>query len=69
MKEKKIKCKPCSSTSYGNCEGCFYFLGFIGAVVYNISTATGFWNIVLAILKAFVWPAFLIYEVLKFVGA
>jgi len=66
--EKQTKCKPYLNGSCGNGGGCFYFLGFIGAVVYNISTATGFWNIVLAILKAFFWPAFLVYEVLKFVG-
>jgi hypothetical protein len=46
-----------------------YFLGFIGALVYYLSTATGFWNGVLGILKAFVWPAFLVFEVLKYVGA
>ena len=43
-----------------------YFLGFIGAAVYYISTATGFWNGVLGVLKAIVWPAFLVYEALKF---
>lgn len=46
-----------------------YGLGFIGAVVYYISTATSFWMGVLGILKATVWPAFLVYEVMKFVGA
>ena len=58
---KKVRCV--SKPSYG---GCGYFLGFIGAVVYYISTATGFWNGVLGFLKAIVWPAFLVYEVLKF---
>jgi len=42
-----------------------YGLGFIGAVIYYVSTATGFWIGVLGILKAFVWPAFLVYEALK----
>ncbi|HEX6891033.1 MAG TPA: hypothetical protein VF141_10070 [Chryseolinea sp.] len=42
-----------------------YGLGFIGAVIYYVSTATGFWMGVLGILKAFVWPAFLVYEALK----
>lgn len=46
-----------------------YFLGFLGAAVYYISTATGFWNGVLGFLKAIVWPAFLVYEVLKYLGA
>ena len=43
-----------------------YGLGLIGAAVYYISTATGFWMGVLGFLKALVWPAFLVYEVLKF---
>jgi len=44
-------------------------LGFIGALIYYLSTATGFWNGVLGILKAIVWPAFLIFEALKYLGA
>ncbi len=47
----------------------FYGLGFIGAVIYYISTATSFWYGILGILKALVWPAFLIFELLKFLGA
>lgn len=45
-----------------------YGLGMIGAAVYYISTATGFWMGVLGILKAFVWPAFLVHGLLKFLG-
>lgn len=64
MKERRsrrVSCKPRG--------GCGYFLGFLGAVVYYISTATGFWNGALGVIKAILWPAFLIFEVLKFVGA
>tara|TARA_B100000609_G_C17079990_1_gene363602 strand:+ start:327 stop:509 length:183 start_codon:yes stop_codon:yes gene_type:complete len=46
--------------------GAVYGFGFIGAAIYFISTATGFWMGVLGFLKAVVWPAFLIYELLKF---
>jgi hypothetical protein len=42
-----------------------YGLGFIGAAVYFISHATGFWMGVLGFLKAIVWPAFLVYEAFK----
>lgn len=35
-----------------------YGLGFVGAGIYFISTATTFWMGVLGFLKAFVWPAF-----------
>ncbi len=47
----------------------FYSLGFIGAAVYYVSTATGFWVGVLGILKAIVWPAFLVFEALQALAA
>ncbi len=42
-----------------------YGLGFIGAAVYFIGHAATFWLGVLGFLKALVWPALLIFEVLK----
>lgn len=42
-----------------------YFLGFIGAAVYYIQTAPDFWGGVVGLLKSLVWPAFLVYELLK----
>jgi hypothetical protein len=48
--------------------GAVYGLGLIGAAIYFISHATGFWVGVLGILKAIVWPAFLVYEAMKFLG-
>ncbi len=53
-----------SSASAG--ASAVYCLGFIGAVIYFIQTATGFWMGVLGFLKALVWPAFLVYELLVF---
>lgn len=50
-------------------SGAIYGLGFVGAVIYYISTATGFWMGVLGVLKALVWPAFLVFELLKFLAA
>jgi hypothetical protein len=47
-------------------SGAIYGLGFIGATIYYISTATGFWMGVLGLLKAMVWPVFLVYELMKF---
>lgn len=49
--------------------GAVYGLGFIGAVIYYLGTASGFWNGVLGFLKSLVWPAFLVFELLKFLGA
>ncbi|MFA6511952.1 MAG: hypothetical protein WCV86_02415 [Patescibacteria group bacterium] len=43
-----------------------YGLGFIGAAIYYISVATGFWVGVLGVLKAIIWPIFFVYEALKF---
>ncbi len=57
---KEIKGNAPSSAVYG--------LGFIGAAIYFISQATGFWMGVLGILKAIVWPAFFVYGALKHFG-
>jgi len=43
-------------------SGAVYGLGFIGAAIYFISTATSFWVGVLGFLKAIVWPVFLVYH-------
>ena len=40
--------------------GAVYGLGLIGSAVYFISTPTGFWMGLLGVLKAIVWPAFLV---------
>lgn len=49
----------------GGC-GAVYGLGFIGSLIYFISVADSFWIGVLGILKAIVWPAFLVYEAFNF---
>lgn len=45
--------------------GGIYFLTYIGAAVHFVGNVDGFWNIILALLKAAVWPAFLINRVLE----
>ncbi len=71
---KKTKCEQafnnvrnCGQDS-NTCGGALYGLGFVGAAVYYISHAAGFWSAVLGLLKAMVWPAFLVYELFKFLG-
>jgi hypothetical protein len=68
----KIKSKV-----YGDCHcgyghhgssHAIYGLGFIGAAVYFIGQATTFWMGVLGILKAIVWPVFVVFGLLKFLG-
>ena len=46
--------------------GIIYCLGLIGALIYYIQTSVGFWGVIVGILKAIVWPGFLVYEFLKF---
>jgi hypothetical protein len=53
----------CNSTS-----GAIYGLGMIGAAVYYIMHASCFWAGVLGFLKALVWPAFLVFELMKHLG-
>ncbi len=48
--------------------GPVYFLGGLGAAIYYVSTATDFWMGALGILKALVWPAFLVFDALKFLA-
>ncbi len=47
-------------------SGAVYGLGFIGAAIYFIQHADTFWIGVLGILKAIVWPAFVVYKLLEF---
>ena len=45
-----------------------YGLGLIGAWVYYLGHATTFWIGVLGFLKGIVWPAMLVYELMKFLN-
>lgn len=48
--------------------GAVYGLGFIGALVYYFMTATTFAAGAIGFLKAIVWPAFLVYELMKYLS-
>jgi hypothetical protein len=45
-----------------------YGLGVIGAAVHFISEASGFWMGAWGILKALLWPAFMVYELFQYLG-
>ena len=45
--------------------GGFYFVGFIGAAIFYLGRAEGFWMGVLGFLKACVWPAMIVYRALE----
>lgn len=49
--------------------GAVYCLGLLGALYYYIDAASDFGDGVVGILKAIVWPAFLVFELLQSVGA
>ena len=50
---KKVKCKSSG--------GCVWFLGFIGAAIYFWQSGQG----VLGLLKALVWPAYLVFHLFE----
>ena len=56
----------CKNKNISGTPGVVYGLGFIGALVYFIQHADTFWIGVLGVLKAIVWPAFLIYKLFEF---
>jgi len=70
--EKKFdnwgKCDKWHKHGGGFMGGGFYFLGFLGAAVYFIQHASGFWMGMLGLLKAIVWPAMLIFELFVRLG-
>jgi len=49
--------------------GAVYAVGLIGAAVYFISTASGFWMGLFGVMKALVWPAILVFDAFKALGA
>ena len=55
-------------TPRGGGGNAVYGLGLIGALVYYLQHAHGFWGVILGILKSVVWPAFVTYDLLKFLG-
>ena len=50
-------------------SGFVFFAAYIGAVVYFFNQSPDFWGFILALLKAIVWPAFVVYHGLVALGA
>jgi len=48
--------------------GAVYGLGMIGALVYFLGSAESGWDYVLALGKAIVWPALLVYRAFRVLG-
>jgi hypothetical protein len=50
--------------------GFIFLLAYIGAAVYFVSVSDGsFWGVILGLLQAIVWPAYVVYHVLVLLGA
>ncbi len=64
MAKKKVNDVMCKLQNNSGCTSGVYGVGFAGALVYYIQTATGFWNGALGVIKALVWPAMLVYKLL-----
>lgn len=60
--KKRSKWQQTSSSVPGT--GLYGLLAFIGAVIYYVQRADGAGEIIVAFLKAVVWPAFVLYELM-----
>lgn len=50
--------------------GLIFFMAYIGAAIYFIQQSTGgFWEVILGLLQAAVWPVYVMYHVLLTLGA
>jgi hypothetical protein len=50
--------------------GFFFLLAYIGAAIYFIQQSNGgFWEVILGLLQAAIWPVYVIFHVLTALGA
>lgn len=56
--------QDCKCKKFDSAPGGIYGLAFLGALVYYIQNADSFWMGALGLVKAALWPAFLIYKLL-----
>jgi hypothetical protein len=51
-------------------SGFVLLLAYIGAAIYFVSRSDGtFWGVILGLLQAVVWPVYVVYDVLRAIGA
>jgi len=62
MKGKEFKCGAASSGA----GGALYFVGFIGAIIYFWGQASTFMDGIIGFFKACFWPAYMVYELFKY---
>jgi len=66
---KEMGCKQSSGCGACGTAGAVYGLGFLGALYYFLTTATGLWMGVVGVVKAIFWPGVLVWMALKTMGA
>jgi len=68
--EETSQLNPCKDkkviTNNNAACGAVYGLGLIGAAIYFIGHAAGFWAGVLGFLKAIVWPVFMVLKAFEY---
>jgi hypothetical protein len=64
-----VNVSTATSNGGGAAAGGTYGLGFLGAIVYYIGSADSFLDGLWGVFQALFWPAFLVWELLDFLGA
>ena len=50
--------------------GAVFLVAYVGAAIYFVSGSDGtFWGVILGLLQAAVWPAYVLFHVLESIGA
>ncbi len=68
MHKVKIDNSLVKVTSQHGPTGFVLFVAYIGAVVYFFDQSPSFGGFILALIKAIVWPAFLVYHGMQALG-
>jgi len=53
------------SVNHAKPAGGIYLTTVVGAAVYFIQNTDEFWNVIWAIIKALVWPGFLVHRIFQ----
>lgn len=64
--ETKKDCNKWNGSNAATGGGAVYGLGLIGALIYFIQQANSFWEGVVGVLQAIVWPAMMVYNLFTF---
>lgn len=63
---EKLDCDGKKNKNVGSAGGWFWFTGFLGALIYFWQYVDSITTGVIAVVKACVWPGFLVYHFMKF---